>query len=168
MLPIISVKEIISMAWLNCSLWQSLNHKWTKSQLHLHLDHLESLYRQLILPLEYCEWHNGHLDLEVVICWYIPVSHGETIAYCLVCSRRSPTHYWSNKGILLNLYALPPYIASLANHPIDIVFGKRNGDGCCVAGGIDSQTDIVDCKSSWKGISVPIWLRVSFFLISVT
>ena len=62
----------------------------------------------------------------------------------------------------------PLHIASPVNHHIDIRFGRRHGDGSSVSGAIKSQICIFDVIFLWNAICVPIFLRVSFFLISVT
>jgi hypothetical protein len=59
-------------------------------------------------------------------------------------------------------------IFPLANHHIDIGFGRKHGDGTCVARRIDGQSAIFDVISSREAIRKPILLRVSFYLISVT
>jgi hypothetical protein len=51
---------------------------------------------------------------------------------------------------------------------MDIRFRPRDGDGSCVCGRIEVQTVIFDVWSWWKASCLPILLRVSFCLISVT
>jgi len=63
---------------------------------------------------------------------------------------------------------LPLHIASPANHHIALGFGQRHGDGSCVGGGIDGQNVHFDVISWGKAICLPILLRISCFLISVT
>jgi len=55
-----------------------------------------------------------------------------------------------------------------ANYHIDIGFRQRDVDGSCVCGRIDMQNVILDIWSRGKASCLPILLRVSFFLISVT
>jgi len=55
-----------------------------------------------------------------------------------------------------------------ANYHIDIGFRRRNGDGAWVCGRIDMQTVIFDVWSRGKASCLPVSLRVSFFLISLT
>jgi len=62
----------------------------------------------------------------------------------------------------------PLHIASHANYNIEIGFQQRHGGGSCVAGGMNRQIGICDDVSIWNAIPVPIFLRVSFYLISVT
>jgi len=63
---------------------------------------------------------------------------------------------------------LPLHIAFRANYHIEIGFGRRNGDGSCICGGIENQIEIFDDVELWKAICVSILLRVSFESISVT
>jgi len=60
------------------------------------------------------------------------------------------------------------HIASTANHHIDIRFGRRNGDGSCAGRGTKRQMCIIEVLFLGNAICVPILIRVSFFLISVT
>jgi hypothetical protein len=62
----------------------------------------------------------------------------------------------------------PQHIASLANHHIEIGFGRRYGDGSCVTGSVDCQVAIFDNVSCVKAICEPVLLLVSLFCISVT
>jgi len=62
----------------------------------------------------------------------------------------------------------PPHITSLANYHIEIRFGRRQGDGSGVTGGIDSQIVNIDDIALVKVFCVPTLLRVSYFWISVT
>jgi len=61
-----------------------------------------------------------------------------------------------------------PCIWPPANYHIDIGFRRRDGDGSCVCGRIDMQTVIFNVWLQGKASCLPILLRVSFFLISVT
>jgi len=55
-----------------------------------------------------------------------------------------------------------------ADYHIDIGFRQRDGDGFGVCGTLDMQTVILDVWSWGKGSCLPIFLCVSYFLISVT
>jgi len=61
-----------------------------------------------------------------------------------------------------------PCIWRPANYHIDIGFRRRDGDGSCVCGRIAMQNIILDVWSRGRASCLPILLRVSFFLISVT
>jgi len=61
-----------------------------------------------------------------------------------------------------------PCIWPPANYHIDIGFRRRDCDGSSVCGRIDMQNVILDVWSRGKASCLPILLRVSFFLISVT
>jgi len=64
--------------------------------------------------------------------------------------------------------SLYPCIWPPANYLIDIGFRRRDGDGSCVCRRIDMQNVILDVWSRGKASCLPILLRVSFALISVT
>jgi len=55
-----------------------------------------------------------------------------------------------------------------ADYHIDIGLRRRDGDGTCVSGRINMQTAIFDVRSWGKASCLPIFLRVSIFLSSVT
>jgi hypothetical protein len=61
-----------------------------------------------------------------------------------------------------------PCIEPPAKYHIDIGFRRSDGDGSCVCGWIEVQTILFDIWSRWKASCLPILLRVSFCLISVT
>jgi len=54
------------------------------------------------------------------------------------------------------------------DYHIDIGFRRRDGDGCSVCGRIVVHTVLLDVWSRWKASCLPILLRVSFGLISLT
>jgi hypothetical protein len=80
----------------------------------------------------------------------------------------SPIRHPLQKRCLFIPLAITPAISPLANHHIDIGFGRRNGDGLCVARTIDKKVTIFDIMSSWKAMCEPILLCVSFDMISVS
>ena len=57
---------------------------------------------------------------------------------------------------------------SQANYHIEIGFPQGDGDGSCFTGGMDRQIGICDQVSIPNAIRVPIVLRVSIYMISVT
>ena len=63
---------------------------------------------------------------------------------------------------------LPLQIASQTNQHIEIRFKWRNNDGSCIAGEIDMQIAFFHVILLGNAIWIPILLRVSFALISVT
>jgi hypothetical protein len=68
---------------------------------------------------------------------------------------------WTCKLRLLQIVSLP-------NYHIEIVFGRKPGDGSCVTGGIDRPISNIDDVALIQVICVPIMLRGSCFWISVT
>jgi len=137
-------------------------------QLYLHPQHLESLWSALILSKEYRKYCKEHLHQEVVILGEIreaAVKHR--------CSRSCICHgarfiIWLESEACWTHKLLWLHIASPANHHIEIGFGQRHCDGSCVVRLIDRQSVICYVISRWKAICVPIWLPVSFVLISPT
>jgi len=63
---------------------------------------------------------------------------------------------------------LPVHMATGANYHTDIRLEQRDGDDWSGAGKIETQIMIFDVRSSRNVLSIPILIRVSLFLISVT
>jgi len=62
----------------------------------------------------------------------------------------------------------PLHVASKGKHHIDIGFGQRNGEHCCISGGLTKQIRLFDIISLWNAICLSILLCASMEMISVT
>ena len=83
-----------------------------------------------------------------------------------LCIARFDTHSSCKSCSTRN--CLPLHITSLLNCHIEIGYVRSYCDSSRVAGGIDSQIANFDDLSLLKPLCAPLFLLVSFFLISVT
>jgi len=108
MQPTTSMRQIRRMSKQNWIFQPSLSLKWTNLQLHQHKQHVESLWRLLILFPEYRICHKRRLDQEVVIWGLAPGNHRQTKSSGLSHPTRCPICYQSTNGSPLNLNAFSP------------------------------------------------------------
>jgi len=93
MQPNTSVLDISSMAHPNWGFQQSFNCNWLMMRWHLHWQHLESLWSDLTLTLEYCKRCKRLLNQEVVIIGLVRESCSRTWVYPVLCLPRSPSYH---------------------------------------------------------------------------
>jgi len=165
---ITSVNEIRSTTHPHCGFWHSFNGKWI-----IHSGTCTGNNWRAYGVSWYCPRNIAHAvrDFSTRKCsyrakfWETAVEH-EHMWSSTSCTSRFITHSESEACWTCKL--LPLHIASPANHHIEIRFGGRHGDSSCICGGIERQIGIIDVLSWWKEICIPILLRVSLYLISVT
>jgi len=120
MQPTTSVNEIWSMARPNWGFWQSFSRKRRIRLQHLHIPHLESLWRVLTLSPEYSKGCKGLLDPELFTSGWVWLNRSPIWAYQVVsqlwnpnrqlCWKRSQLHK-SAFAPAYSLHLIPIYIS---------------------------------------------------------
>jgi len=149
-------------------LWQLLTCKWISLHLPLHLQHLASSWRHLILSAKIA---NATRNILSGMQSYEVRFQETKVGYMhIISSTGCGAHMFTDHKFesCKTRMLLPLHSACIANYHIEIGFRKWNYTGSFVVTIFDKEIVICDDISPWKAMGASILLCASICLISVT